>query len=299
MNKLLKTSFIFFSLMASHSAYSDDELNSTYGKLLALSSTDDMSSSTLKNDEGLTYTKFSIPYSLEDLYVDGNYSFSLDFRLNYFTVEMDTPLMFENNALDLKWSIYNIVVAPRISYAFNENFLLEGKLEYGYSKMNNHSKFQGNEILHQEFIRKNLTDWSLSSVHITPHLGLNYFKKLENNNDLAFKSAIGYMILSNLNQNKNDPKISNRVGTWSLEGEYTLNDAFQLWGKNLDLSFSNQIGGFYGNQHKELGFGFINNTSVALKTPIRFLGQSRKLKTGLGYLAAEHTHGIMFILGLD
>jgi hypothetical protein len=298
MKQLFKTTFIFLSLMSSHSAYSNDALKATYGKLLALSSTDDISASTLKDDDGLTYHKLSLPYNFENLYVDGPYSFSLDLRFNYFTLATDT-LSINDSTLDLKWNIYNMVVAPRISYAFNENIVAEGKLEYGYSKMNNRSKFHGDDLIYQNLTEDNTINWSLSSMHITPHLGLNYFKKLKNNDDLSVKSAVGYMILSNFNQNKDDPKISNKVGTWSLEGEYTFNDAFQLWGKSLDLSLNNHIGGFYGNHHKELGFDFVNNTSIAVKTPIRFFGQSRKLKTGLGYLAAEHVHGMMFILGLE
>ena len=299
MKNLFKTSFLFLSLMGSHSAYSDDEFKATYGKLLALSSTDDISASTFKDDDGMTYNKFSLPYSFDNLYVDGNYSFSLDLRFNYFTVATDTPLSIDDSTLDLKYSIYNMVIAPRISYVFNENFVAEGKLEYGYSKMNNHSKFHGDELMHQNLVQGNVIDWSLSTMHITPHLGLNYFTKLNNHHDLAVKSAIGYMILSNFNQNKDDPKVSSRVGTWSLEGEYTIPHAFHVWGKNLDLSFNNHIGGFYGDQYKELDFSWINNASVALKTPIQFFGQSKKLKTGLGYLAAEHAHGIMFILGVE
>lgn len=299
MNFIFKISFILLSIGYTNYSYADDQddLKSTYGKLLALSSTSDISASTLKDDEGVHYSKYSLPLNFNDLYTHGNYAFSLGFRFNYFNISGNT-LDLSYGKISPHWNIFNLVAIPKISYKLNEKFTLEGELEYGYSRMENKSKFDGSKINEEALKKENLLDWNANAVHLTPKIGLKYKNKLRNNNEINLNTHVGYMILSNFN-NKENLRINNRIGTWSVGGEYVINDAFKVYDRGINIAISNDIGGFYGDNYRELSFGFVNSTSVALETPIKLWGETMKLKTGVGYLLNDNAHGAMFILGLE
>lgn len=76
---------LFLIITTSGSSMAED-LKTGYNKLLALSLTDDISASKLKSD-GLSYEKYSLPYNFNELYVNGDYSFSVQLRGNYLKVK--------------------------------------------------------------------------------------------------------------------------------------------------------------------------------------------------------------------
>lgn len=46
--------------------------------------------------------------------------------------------------------------------------------------------------------------------------------------------------------------VNNNTGTWSIGGEYIMTDLINLNGMNFNLILSNDIGGFYGKDYREL-----------------------------------------------
>ncbi len=104
-----------------------------------------------------------------------------------------------------------------------------------------------------------------------------------------FTNGIGYEKKLNVNSN---------TGTWSVGGEYIMTELFSLNDRNFNLILSNDIGGFYGKDYRELSFGFINNTSLALETPINIYNSQVKVKAGIGYLSSDNAHGIALTLGI-
>ena len=66
MNLLSSRQLLLLCIIFTSSAYSDENLNSGYAKLLALSLTDDISASQL-NSDGFNYEKYSLPYEFKNL----------------------------------------------------------------------------------------------------------------------------------------------------------------------------------------------------------------------------------------
>lgn len=286
-----------FLVIFSPDSFSDKALTAGYAKLIALSSTNDISASTLYSD-GLDYSKYSLPYTFKNIYTDGDYTFNIQMRGNYLQVKSEVIDIDSSNSLRSRWDILNLTTSPQITYRIDEHYSLEGELEFGYSNMKNKSSFHGEDGIKIGLRQEKLLDWDINTLHITPKLGLANRNTLSNGDKFNLHTSVAYMFMESIG-NKNDIKISNNTGIWSASAEYAFTNAFDIKAQTFDIIVSNEIGGFYGNSYRDLSFGFINNTSLALETPIRINNTEFKIKTGLGYLSSDNAHGVTFILGIN
>ncbi|MBQ0330235.1 hypothetical protein J9231_20580 [Providencia rettgeri] len=278
------------------SSYSDENLNAGYAKLLALSLTDDISASTL-HAEGFNYEKYSLPYEFKDLYLIDDYSFSMQLKGNYLKVKSSLVNIDSLGNLRARWDIFSLSASPKVSYQINEKFSLENELELGYANMSNNSTFHGSQQMKDVLRDEGLLDWNVNSFHITPKLGLRNTNILDNNDELNLYGHISYMFTNGFGKTKG-LNVNSSTGTWSIGGEYVMTELISINDINFNLILSNDIGGFYGKDYRELSFGFINNTSVALENPINIYDNQVKVKAGIGYLSSDNAHGIALTLGI-
>ncbi|MCW2258442.1 hypothetical protein M2263_004533 [Providencia alcalifaciens] len=271
-------------------AYSDDSLNSSYAKLLALSLTNDISASKL-DSEGLSYEKYSFPYTFKNLYEYDDYSFSVQLRGNYLKVKASPMDVNPSGKLRAHWDILSVTTSPKITYKINNSLKLENEIEFGYANMNNKSTFSGDNDMKESLREIGLLGWSINSFQLAPKIGLINTNILNNNHQVNFHGNVSYMFMHGINNDK-ELNVNNNTGTWSVGGEYIMADLFNIKDKPFSLILSNDIGGFYGNDYRELSFGFINNTSLAIETPVNVYNNEVKFKTGIGYLASDNAHGI-------
>lgn len=289
--------FLIFLFFLSNITLADinSELQPGYIKFIALSSTDDITSSKLKDKDGLMYSKLSIPINFDDIYEHKNYSLSSSFRISHLEVESDSLYLSYNEKFRPLWEVYSLIFAPKVSYKFNQNISFETEFEIGYSRFNNNSKYEGT-YLKDILIDSGLLNLKLNTINYTPKFSLDFNKK-NKNNDININTSLGYMFLENLS-NKNNFNIGSQIGLWSVDAEYILNNKIELDKRNIDIVLSNNIGGFYGKDYRALGFGFINSSSIALQAPIDFYKTEKKIKIGVGYLYSDHATGFTFILGI-
>lgn len=278
---------LFLIITTSGSSMAED-LKTGYNKLLALSLTDDISASKLKSD-GLSYEKYSLPYNFNELYVNGDYSFSVQLRGNYLKVKSSSFHIENVGSLHARWDIFSITTSPKVTYKINDNFSFENELEFGYANMKNNSSFHGDFQMKESLREEKLLDWDINSFHITPKVGIKNTFKLNNNYEVNSFGRISYMFANGFRD-------KNNTGTWALGSEYVMTDLFKLNEKNFNLILSDSIGGFYGKNYRELSFGVINNISLSLEAPIDFYDDQLKIKMGVGYLLGDNAHGITFIL---
>lgn len=294
--KLLYLKPLFLLSIYTCSSYSDENLNAGYAKLLALSLTNDISASKL-NADGFNYEKYSLPYEFKNLYQEDNYSFSMQLKGNYLKVKSSLTNIDSIGSLRARWDIFSFSVSPKIAYQINERFSLENELELGYANMNNKSTFHGNQQMKEALRDEGLLDWHVNSFHITPKIGLKNTNKLNNNDEINIYGNVSYMFVNGF-RNEKKLNVNSNTGTWSIGGEYIMTDLISLNDIKFNLILSNNIGGFYGSNYRELTFGFINNTSLALETPINLYGNQVKISAGVGYLSSDNAHGITLILGI-
>lgn len=297
MKRSLSIFFSPFLVMFSPDSFSDKALTAGYAKLIALSSTNDISASTLHSD-GLEYSKYSLPYTFKNIYNEGDYSFNIQIRGNYLKVKSDVIDINSSNTLRSRWNILNLTTSPQITYNIDKNLSLEGEIELGYSNMKNTSSFHGEDDIKIGLREEKLLDWDINAVNITPKIGIVNKNTLNNGDKIKLHTHVSYMFMESVG-NKSDIKINNNIGTWSTGGEYTITNAFAIKDNPFDIIVSNDIGGFYGNSYRDLSFGFINNTSLALETPIDINNTEFKIKVGLGYLYSDNAHGMTFIIGIN
>ncbi|MTC46836.1 hypothetical protein GKR71_13445 [Providencia sp. wls1922] len=278
------------------SSYSDENLNAGYAKLLALSLTDDISASKL-NSDGFNYEKYSLPYEFKNLYVTDDYSFSIQLKSNYLKVKSSLINIDSVGDLRARWDILSISASPKVTYQINERLRLENELEFGYANMSNKSSFHGSQLMRDTLRDEGLLDWNMNSFHITPKIGLKNTNKLDNNDEINMYGHVSYMFANGFG-NEKKLNINSNTGTWSIGGEYIMTDLISLNSINFNLILSNDLGGFYGNDYRELSFGFINNTSLALETPINIYDSQVKVRAGVGYLSSDNAHGIALTLGI-
>lgn len=290
-----KPLFLFYTIYVCNS-YSNENLNAGYVKLLATSLTDDISASKLNVDE-LNYEKYSLPYQLKNLYVTDNYIFSIQLKGNYLKVKSSLVNIDSVGNLRARWDIFSTSISPKVTYQINERLSLENELEFGYANMNNKSSFQGSQQMKKALRDERLLDWNVNSFHITPKIKLKNTNKLDNNDEINIYGQVSYMFANGF-RNEKKINVNSNTGTWSVGGEYIMTDLISLNGINFNLILSNDIGGFYGNGYRDLSFGFINNTSLALETPINVYDNEVKVRTGIGYLSSDNAHGIALILGI-
>lgn len=296
MNLLSSRQLLLLCIIFTSSAYSDENLNSGYSKLLALSLTDDISASQL-NSDGFNYEKYSLPYEFKNLYVKDDYSFSMQLKGNYLKVKSSLVNVDSVGSLRARWDIFSISAAPKVTYQINERFSVENELEFGYANMSNKSSFHGSQQMREILRDEGLLDWDLNSFHVTPKVGLKNTNKLDNNDEINIYGHLAYMFANGF-KNEKQLNVNSSTGTWSIGGEYVMTDLIHLNGRNFSLVLSNDIGGFYGNNYRELSFGFINNTSLALETPMNIYGSKVKVQAGIGYLSSDNAHGIALTLGI-
>ncbi len=264
------------------SSYSDENLNAGYAKLLALSLTDDISASTL-HAEGFNYEKYSLPYEFKNLYVTNDYSFSMQLKGNYLKIKSSLVNVDSVGSLRARWDIFSISASPKIAYQISEKFSLENELEFGYANMTNKSSFHGSQQMKEALRDEGLLDWDVNSFHITPKIGLKNTNKLDNNDEINIYGHMSYMFANGF-RNEKKLNVNSNTGTWSIGGEYIMTDLISLNDIDFNLILSNDIGGFYGKDYRELSFGFINNTALALETSINIYDNQMKIRAGIGYL---------------
>lgn len=286
---------LFYAIYAC-SSYSDESLNAGYAKLLALSLTDDISASKL-NADGFSYEKYSLPYEFKNLYAEDDYSFSLQLKGNYLKVKSSLVNIDSMGSLRARWDIFSVSASPKVTYQINERLSFENELEFGYANMSNKSSFHGNQQMKEILRDEGLLDWNVNSFHITPKVGVKHTNKLDNNDEINIYGHLSYMFTNGF-RNEKKLNINSNTGTWSVGGEYIMADLIRLNGVNFNLILSNEIGGFYGKDYRELSFGFINNTSLALETPIDIYDNQVKVRAGIGYLSSDNAHGIALTLGI-
>ncbi|HHR5899959.1 TPA: hypothetical protein ACS7XC_000833 [Providencia alcalifaciens] len=296
MNSLSSRLLLLLYTIYACSAYSEENLNAGYAKLLALSLTDDISASEL-NTEDFKYEKYSLPYEFKNLYVKDDYSFSMQLKGNYLKVKSDLTNIDSVGSLRARWDIFSLSAAPKVTYQINDRFSLENELELGYANMSNKSSFHGSPQMREGLRKAGLLDWNINSLHITPKIGLKNTNKLDNNDEINIYGHVAYMFVNGF-KNEKQLNVNSSTGTWSIGGEYVMTDLINVNGRNFSLVLSNDIGGFYGKHYRELSFGFINNTSLALETPMNIYGSKVKVQAGIGYLSSDNAHGIALTLGI-
>lgn len=163
--------------------------------------------------------------------------------------------------------------------------------------MINKSSFHGSQEMKETLRDEGLLDLNVNSFHLTPKFGVKNTNKLDNNDEINIYGHISYIFTKGF-RNEKKLNINSNTGSWSIGGEYIMTDVIRLNGVNLNLILSNDIGGFYGNDYRDLSFGFINNTSLALETPISIYDNQVKVRAGIGYLSSDNAHGIALTLGI-
>lgn len=290
-----RVSLIFTLLMVhlSTPVYGDDSLNAGYAKLLALSSTDDISASSLTADKA-RYAKYSLPYRFDELYKDSDYTLSLLLRGNYLTVKPEKTSLESQGTFHPRWDIMSVTASPQIAYNINESLTLESELEFGYAYMSNKSTFHGNAETKDVLYREGLLGWSTNTLHITPKIGLSNVYELDNSDEITIRGHLAYMFMKGV-KNEKKLNINSNTGIWSAGAEYAIPDIFRFRNTPFSLIISNDIGGFYGRYYRELSFGFINTTALALEAPVDFYDNNVKVKIGIGYLSSDNAEGMTLL----
>lgn len=299
MMKRIQQTALFLVLVHNANLTYADDLTSGYSKLLTLSSSNDISASTL-HSEGVDYNKYILPYVFENLYQYEDYAFSLGLKGSYLKVRLDPISINDDNDIYYgRWDIFNVMVTPKVDYKLNQYVTLEGAVDLAYSKMVNNSKVRGSQEVKEGLTDNGLLDWDVNTLHFAPEIGAKFKKAFDNNDELTFHSRISYMVLTGIDNNKSGVKVDDNAGTWSTGASYLVSDALNIMEKDFDLLLSNRIGGFYGKGYRDLSFGFINSTEVAVETPLKIYGYDMKMKIGVGYLSSDNAHGTTLVFGLQ
>lgn len=277
-------------------SYADDSenLNAGYAKLIALSSTNDISASTLSADDGLKYSKYSLPYDFTDLDESDHYAMSVRLRGSYLKVKGADIEMGSLGVYYPRWNMLSLTASPRITFTLSDTLALNNEFEFGYTKINSQSTYQGDAQTHALLRDDNLLEWSMNTFHLAPKIGLISRYTVNNKDEINVYSDIAYMYIDTPG-NTAHSGFKSSFGTWSFGGEYVITHLFKLKEQPFNVVISNDIGGFYGKGYRDLSFGFINNTSLALEMPINLNNSRLKMKVGIGYLSSDRARGQMFI----
>lgn len=170
---------------------------------------------------------------------------------------------------------------------------VESELEFGYAYMRNHSMFHCNEPVNNAL--RDAGEYSRRASDAESGAESTY--RLDNQDVIAHRSHLVYQFMQSLHREK-AVNIHQGTDTWSVGGKYVMSRVFTLHHTPFDVIVSNDIGGFYGERYRDLSFGFINNTALALLAPVELYGYRVNVNAGCEYLASDNAHGVMFMVEL-
>ncbi|RLM20821.1 hypothetical protein BIY29_14665 [Brenneria alni] len=293
---------LFFSLSASAVADDDNndddsDLKSSYAKLLDLSTVDDVSTSKLRADDGFNYSKIVIPYATDYYPLGGDSSAAWFIKAGFLEVKGDA-IPIDDSRFTPRWHALSIVTGPSFKYRIQERFNLVGKLGIGYSRLINDSPYSGDSVIENALRDEKLLDWEIDAYIISPSIGIEY-KKIFNSGDVFdVYTNLSFTHVSSFNNNNNDLKISDNSGSYSIKTDYTFTDVFHAFNRRINFVVSNKFGGFFGSNYRDLGFGFVNETQMAIEVPTDPFFKGNKMRIGIGYLYNDYAQGVSLVLSL-
>lgn len=274
-------------------AQEDGSLGAGYAKLLMLSSTDNISASSFRTYDGVTFSKFSLPYEMFRLELTDRLSLSSTVRGSYLKVKGTDE--DEGMATRFRWDMFSAVSGLVGHYHVSDNVAIKSGIELGYVYMRNRISL-GGHATDDEY------RWDMTSRNglVTPILGVEYTNGLDNGDRIHAEGSLSWMRVSPFSTNNHLMNIHNqKAGTWSLLGEYTFGDVYQLLGRSMDVVVSNKLGGFYGQGYRDIDMGFMNNIELTTGTRIKIFNQSYNVRVGAGYLINDNGQGMSLVMRMD
>ncbi|HEJ0404576.1 hypothetical protein I5M82_12275 [Serratia marcescens] len=272
-------------------AQEDGSLGAEYARLLMLSSTDDISASSFRTHDGVTFSKFSLPYEVFRLELTDRLSLSGTVRGSYLKVKGTD----DDEGMATRWDMFSAVSGLVGRYSVSDSVAIKSGIELGYAYMRNRISF-GGHAPDDEY------RWDMTSRNglVAPMLGIEYANGLDNGDRIHAEGSLSWMHVSSFSTNSRLINIHNeKAGTWSLLGEYTFGDVYRLLGWPMDVIASNKLGGFYGKGYRDIDMGFMNNTELATGTRIRFFNQNYDVRVGVGYLINDNGQGISLVMRMN
>ncbi|HEJ7277307.1 TPA: hypothetical protein SMF98_003977 [Serratia marcescens] len=274
-------------------AQEDGSLGAVYARLLMLSSTEDISTSSFRSDNGVAFDKFSLPYEVFRLDITDRLSLSGIVRGGYLKVKGgdDDDGLTTRSRLDIFSAVSGLVGRYHIS----DEIAVKNGVELGYARMRNRIF-----LLDHASGYKYRGDMRSHNGLVIPMVGVEYANELDGGDRIHAEGSISWMYVSSFNTNNRPVNIRNEnAGSWSLSGEYTFGDAYRLLGWPMDVMVSNKLGGFYGAGYREIDMGFMNNTELATGTRIRVLNRNYNVRVGIGYLMNDNGRGISLVIRMN
>lgn len=274
-------------------AQEDGSLGAGYARLLMLSSTDDISASSFRTHDGVAFSKFSLPYEMFRTELTDRLSLSGTVRGSYLKVKGTDE--DEGMATRFRWDIFSAVSGLVGRYHVSDNVAIKSGIELGYAYMRNRISLGGHAT--DDEYRLDMTS---RSGLVAPMLGIEYANGLDNGDRIHAEGSLSWMNVSSFSTNNRLMNIHNeKAGTWSLLGEYTFGDVYQLLGRSMDVVASNKLGGFYGKGYRDIDMGFMNNTELATGTRIKIFNRNYDVRVGVGYLINDNGQGVSLVMRMN
>ncbi|MFC3395980.1 hypothetical protein [Brenneria rubrifaciens] len=275
----------------------DDDMRSSYAKLLDLSSVDDVSSSKLRVDDGFNYSKIAIPYTTDYYPLATDSSVAWFIKAGFLEVKGDA-IPVDESLFTPRWRAFSIVSGPSFKYRIQERFNLVGKLGVGYSRLIDNSLYSGDNEIHNALKEAKLLDWEIDAYTVSPSIGIEYKNILNSGNVFDLMTNLSFTHVSSFNNHNNGLKISDNSGSYSIKTDYTFTDLFHTFNRRINFVVSNKFGGFNGSDYRDLGFGFVNETQMAIEIPTDPFLKGNKIRMGIGYLFNDYAQGVSLVFSL-
>ncbi|CAI2044161.1 Uncharacterised protein [Serratia marcescens] len=286
MTGCILTCFVAFAGLGR--AKAENALGGTYARLLMLSSTEDISASSFRTDEGVRFDKFLLPYEMLHLDITDRLSLSGTVRGGYLKVKGQND--DDGSIIRLQWDIFSVVSGLVGRYHINDEVAMKGGVELGYVYMRNRYAFDD----------ENRLDMASQNGLIAPMLGIEYTNEVDNGDRLHIEGGLSWMHVSSFSTSNRLMNIHNeKAGSWSLRGEYTFDGVYRLLSRPMDVIVSNNLGGFYGKGYRDIDMGFMNNTELATGSRVRIFGRSYGVRVGVGYLVNDKGHGVSLVMRMN
>ncbi|KHO44729.1 hypothetical protein [Serratia marcescens] len=148
-------------------------LGAGYARFLMLSSTDNISASSVRTHDGVTFSKFSLPYEMFRLELTDRLSLSGTFRGSYLKVKGTDE--DEGMATRFRWDRFSAVSGLLGRYRVSDSVAIKSGVELGYAYMRNRISLSGHAT--EDKFRLDMTS---RNGLVAPMLGIEYAHGVDN-----------------------------------------------------------------------------------------------------------------------
>ena len=274
-----------------------ERLGAGYAQLLNLGATSDISSSSLRVDDGESrppISIFRVPYVSDPLaltsatglrwYISGSY-------LRMKESSGTTELFGAPGAIDAHWDAWSVTAGARLETALGGGFTLEPGFNLSLARLLNEGQFRGSAGVLQPLLDGLIVNWHTNAWLATPNLGLAWKHDYGGERMLTLRAHTAWTWVHSFDES--DPVIRFRetAGTWSIRGDYVAPVGMAIAGRALYYSANAGYGGFFGNNRDALGFTTIAELGLGIEAAMSTSAPNKRVRLGVSYLFGPDVRG--------